>query len=215
MKIYPSTSPLGVAVRVKILGLSAVKLVDEVESGKLINFDVKARMEEKERRSNWISVGFALSVGTKPNVVKFEVEGIATLEGKNEEIKKMLEADPETQVPLVFQRVYQQVFTSMYLLATLIDVPCPPANLLYSSEQQMPIIHMNENPSLTLREEPTRTAEPAAASEEKTTVQATSTSATPPEYTATSEQERTVEVTTETQQSQAVQPEKEEVSKEA
>jgi hypothetical protein len=203
LKICPSTSPLSVAVRVKIRGLSAVKLVDEVESGKLINFDVKARMEEKERRSNWVSVGFALSVGTKPNVVKFEVEGIATLEGKDGEIKKMLEADPETQIPLVFQRVYQHVFTSMYLLATLIDVPCPPANLLYSSQQQMPFIHMNENPPPILREETTRTVEPTAA---------------PPEDRAMSEPKRTVEAIAEipeTQQSKAVQSEKKEVSTEA
>lgn len=181
MKICPSASPLGVAVRVKIRGLSAVKLVDEVESGKLINFDVKARMEEKKRRSNWVNVSFALSVGTKPNVVKFEVEGTASLEGKDEEIKKMLEADPETQIPLVFQRVYQHVFTSMYLLATLIDVPCPPANLLYSSQQQIPLVQMSENPPKAFREETTQTVEAVA----------------------------------ENQQSQAVQPEKEEVSTEA
>ncbi|MDH5447691.1 MAG: hypothetical protein OEX01_01615 [Candidatus Bathyarchaeota archaeon] len=213
MKICPSTSSLGVAVRVEIRGLSAVKLVDEVESGKLINFDVRARMEEKERRSDWVSVGFTLSVGTKPNVVKFEVEGTATLEGKNEEIKKMLEADPETQIPLVFQRVYQHVFTSMYLLATLIDAPYPPANLLYSSQQQMPIVQMNEN-SPTIREETTQTAEPATALEESAPPQSIP-SAAPPEETATSEQERTVEAAAENQETQVVQPEKEEVSTEA
>jgi len=117
--------------------LLGIRLADNVGSGEVVNFDVQARMEEKERRSGWVSVGFALKVGTKPNVVKYEVEGEAILKGKDEEIKKMLEVDPETQIPFVFQRVYQHIFMSMYLLATLIDAPYPPHNLLYSDQQQI------------------------------------------------------------------------------
>ncbi|MCW3981148.1 MAG: hypothetical protein NWF11_06695, partial [Candidatus Bathyarchaeota archaeon] len=64
-KICPSTSFLGVAVGVKIDGLSGVKL-SEVQSGTEVSFDVKARMEEKERRSGLVVVGFALNVGTRP-----------------------------------------------------------------------------------------------------------------------------------------------------
>jgi hypothetical protein len=133
----------GVAVTVKIQSLSAVKLADEVEKGRIVNFDVKARMEEKARRSGWVRVGFALNVSTKPNVVKFEVEGLASLEGQDEEIRKMLESDPETNVPAVFGRVYQHVFMSMYLLATLIQAPYPPANLLKSG-QETPAVQMEE-----------------------------------------------------------------------
>ena len=48
-----------------------MKLVDKIESGKLISFDVKARMEENERFSGLVTVGFSLNVGTKPNMVKF------------------------------------------------------------------------------------------------------------------------------------------------
>ena len=43
------------------------------------NFDVKARVEEKERRNQMIIVNFSLFLTTKPSVVKFEVEGTATL----------------------------------------------------------------------------------------------------------------------------------------
>ena len=56
----------------------------------------------------------------------------------------MLEVDPETQMPFVFQRVYQHLFTSMYLLATLIDVPYPPANLLLGQQQPMPAVQMSK-----------------------------------------------------------------------
>ena len=116
-----------------------VKLTDKIEGIEAVNFDVKAQMEEKERRSGQINVGFTLKVGTKPNIVKYEVEGIAILEGADEEIKKMLEVNPETQIPYVFQRVYQHVFMSTYLLATLINAPYPPSTLLSSPQQQASI----------------------------------------------------------------------------
>lgn len=131
-------------MKVAIRSLSGVRLANEVQEGAVVNFDVKARMEEKERRSGRAAIGFALNVGTKPSVVKFEVEGIAALDGKDADINKMLEVDPETQIPFVFQRVYQHVFMSMYLLATLIDAPCPPPNLLFSGQQQMPMVQIGE-----------------------------------------------------------------------
>ena len=142
MKICPATNSPGVTVRVRVSSLLGVKLAENTAPGEVVSFDVKAMMDEKERRSGQISVGYSLKVGTKPNVAKYEVEGVVVLEGKDEEIKKMLEVNPETQIPFVFQRVYQNVFMSMYLLATLINAPYPPPNLL-PSVQQLPAVEVN------------------------------------------------------------------------
>jgi hypothetical protein len=114
--------------------LRGVKLSDKEESSAL-SFDVNAKLEEKERKSGRLVVGFILTVSTKPSVVKFEVEGVAVLEGKNPAIERFLEADPKTKVPLLLHRVYQHVFTSTFLLATLLDMPYPPPDLLFSSER--------------------------------------------------------------------------------
>lgn len=95
-----------------------------------VNFDVKARLEEKERKSQIVVVGFNLQLTTKPGIVKFEIEGTATITGKDAEINKMLEVDPETKVPYVFQKVYQHTFTAMYLLSTVLNTPPPPIDLL-------------------------------------------------------------------------------------
>jgi len=111
--------------------LRGVKLGGKEESSAL-SFDVNAKLEEKERRTGRLVVGFVLIVGTKPSVVKFEVEGTAILEGKNPAIERLLEADPKTKVPLLLHRVYQRVFTSTFLLAALLDTPYPPPDLLFS-----------------------------------------------------------------------------------
>ena len=103
-----------------------------------VNFDVKARLEEKERRSQMVVVGFNLQLTTKPGIVKFEVEGTATLTGKDAEINKMLEVDPETKVPYVFQKVYQHTFTAMYLLSTILNTPPPPIDLLLFRREEVP-----------------------------------------------------------------------------
>ena len=95
-----------------------------------MSFDVNAKLEEKDRKSGKRVIGFVLTVGTKPSVAKFEVEGIVTLEGKNPAIDKLLEVNPTNKIPLVLNRVYQSVFTSTYLLAT----SYPPPDMLSSGE---------------------------------------------------------------------------------
>ena len=108
-----------------------------------VNFDVNAKLEEKERKSQTVIVGFSLLLATKPSIVRFEVEGTATLTGKETEISKMLEVDPETKVPYVFQRVYQYAFTAMYLLSTVLDAPSPPQDLLFSHREGVPVGDIN------------------------------------------------------------------------
>lgn len=113
--------------------MRGVKLKDRIESPAL-NFDVNAKLEEKERKSGKRLVGFVLTVGTKPSVAKFEVEGLVTLEGKNKAIDKLLEVNPKKKIPLLLNRVYQHVFTSTYLLANLLDTSYPPPDMLSSGE---------------------------------------------------------------------------------
>ena len=95
-------------------------------------------MEERERKSGRLVVGFVLTVGTKPSVAKFEIEGVATLEGSNPAIKRLLEVDPETKIPLLLHRVYQRVFMATFLLATTLDTTYPPPDLLFSGEMKKP-----------------------------------------------------------------------------
>lgn len=96
-----------------------------------INFDAKVKLEEQTRKSQLAVIGFSMTLNTKPSVVKFEIGGTATVTGKDAEINKILEVDPETKVPYALQRIYQGVFMAMYLLSTLLNVPSPPPDLLF------------------------------------------------------------------------------------
>jgi hypothetical protein len=116
------------SVSVDITNIAGARLGAKSGTG-AINFDVKGKLEEKDRRSQMVIVNFSLFLTTKPSVVKFEVEGTATLTGKDEEINKMLEVDSEIKVPYVFQKVYQNAFAAMYLLSTILKAPPPPHNL--------------------------------------------------------------------------------------
>jgi len=129
-------------VKVDISSLAGIRL-DVKSVAETVNFDVKARLEEKERKSQMVVLGFNLFLTTRPNIVKFEVEGTATLTGKDADIDKMLEVNPETKVPYVFQRVYQHAFTAMYLLSTILNVPPPPQDLLFSTRSGVPSEDIN------------------------------------------------------------------------
>lgn len=132
-----------------------------------VNFDVKTKLEEKERKSQMSVIGFSLFLSTKPSIVKFQVDGSATLTGKDADIQKMLEVDPETKIPLLFQRVYQSAFTAMYLMSTIMNTPPPPNDLLHSDKQASPV----EGVSVEVGIEDTEdgvTVEAATEPEEKT-----------------------------------------------
>lgn len=137
-----------VAVTVEINNVTGVKLNPKPQTE--IRFDVNANLEEKERRAGQCILTFELIIATKPSVVKFGVAGIATLEGKDSEIQKLLENDQETNVPRVLGYVYQHAFTAIYLLATLLKSPYPPPNLLHAPKQAVAAVATPEEDITTI-----------------------------------------------------------------
>jgi hypothetical protein len=127
------TNWVDVSVLVEITSLSANRLSEGVGSTG-VRFDVNAKLEEKERRSGRVVVLFGLTVRTKPNVVKYDVEGSATLSGKDTLIDQMLKVDPKSNVPFVFHRIYQHVFTAIFTMASFLGTVYPPPDLLFSGK---------------------------------------------------------------------------------
>jgi hypothetical protein len=141
-KIDSSVSWTDVSITVNLTSLLGTKL-GENSGSEPVRFDLNARLEERERRSGRVVVLFGLLVRTKPNVAKYEVEGIATLMGKDANIEQILKVDPKSNIPFVFHRVYQHVFTAIYMLASVLGTIYPPPDLLLSSDQTIPIKNLS------------------------------------------------------------------------
>ena len=157
-----------VSIQVAISNISAAKLNEKPSSGE-ITFDVGTKLEEKERKSGKVTILFVLTVGTKPEVVKFGIEGLATLIGKDADIEKLLEIDPETKIPRMLYGVYQRMFMALFVVSTILETPYPPPDLFHSPKQQAPkleILAAMQNvtaPEQTVKEakqEPTGGKEP-------------------------------------------------------
>jgi hypothetical protein len=131
-----------VSIQVAISNISAVKLNEKPSSG-VLTFDVSTKLEEKERKSGKVTILFVLTVGTKPDVVKFGIEGLATLVGKDADIEKLLEVDSETRVPRMLYGVYQRMFTALFLVSTILETPYPPPDLFHASKQQAPKVEIS------------------------------------------------------------------------
>lgn len=135
-----------ISIDIVIQSINGVRLNDTSELA-VTNYDINAKLEEKERKSGHVVIQFSLLVGTKPPLVKFEVVGIVTLSGKDSTIGKILEIDPETKTPYLLHKVYQHAFMAIFLLATILNMPYPPPNLLFSPKFNELFSEENKGPS--------------------------------------------------------------------
>ncbi|MEM2081532.1 MAG: hypothetical protein QXP44_06985 [Candidatus Bathyarchaeia archaeon] len=101
---------------------------------------MNAKLEEQKRSGNQVDLNFNLSITTKPNIVKYSTAGIVTLEGAPADIKKKLEANPKTNIPQILFTVYQHVFNSIYILASILNTPYPPPDLLHPMAEKIQIL---------------------------------------------------------------------------
>lgn len=137
---------------------------------------MNAKGEEQRRSGNQVAFNFNLLITTKPNIVKYSAKGNVTLEGPSADIQKKLEANPKTKIPQIFFTVYQHVFNSIYILASILNTPYPPPDLLHPMAEKIQILPSTPKP----QPEPEQTAtseQPSAA--EKPPAQTTAGTGTP------------------------------------
>ena len=133
-------------VATKIRSVDVQKLDENSDHSTPVIFDFGANLEEAERSSEGVVLNFRMTMDTEPQIAKFVVEGSARLSGEESEIEKLLAPDPQTNVPIVFTRIYQTVYSVIFMLAGTVDVPYPSPALLkrphvrtaYSATQEVP-----------------------------------------------------------------------------
>lgn len=72
--------------------------------------------------------------------MKYSTAGVVTLEGAPADVKKKLEANPKTNIPQILFTVYQHVFNSIYILASILNTPYPPPDLLHPMAEKIQIL---------------------------------------------------------------------------
>ena len=87
-----------------------------------------------------MTLNFVLAISTKPNVVKYNIAGAVTLQGKPDDIKKKLEVNPKTKIPQILFTIYQHVFNSIYILSSNLNTPYPPPDLLHPMAEKIQIL---------------------------------------------------------------------------
>ena len=103
-------------------------------------FDVNAKLDEQKKGSNQVELAFSLLITTKPSIVKYLTSGVVNLEGPAADIKKKLEPNPKTKIPQILFTVYQDVFNSIYILASILNTPYPPPDLLHPMAEKIQIL---------------------------------------------------------------------------
>ena len=107
---------------------------------------MNAHLEEQKRGSNKVTLNFSLIITTKPNIVKYSATGTVTLEGSFADIQQKLEANPKTKIPQILFTVYQHVFNSIYILASILNTPYPPPDLLHPMAEKIQILPSTPKP---------------------------------------------------------------------
>lgn len=144
--ICPKYSVSGVAVTIRLDSVQAERTVQRSSSEDLF-FDINAKLEEQKRSSDQAVLSFDLSITTKPNVVKYSVMGTVTLEGNAQDVEKKLEVNLKTNIPQILFTVYQHVFSSIYILSSILNTPYPPPDLLHPMQEKIrifPVTSKNE-----------------------------------------------------------------------
>jgi hypothetical protein len=124
----PEKSQTEVITRIR--NVNVQKLDDRANHNTPVIFDFGANLEEADRSSEYVVLNFKMTMDTEPAIAKFVIEGTANISGEESEIEKLLSADPQTNVPFVFTRIYQTVYAVIFMLAGTTDLPYPSPALL-------------------------------------------------------------------------------------
>jgi hypothetical protein len=110
-------------------------------------FDINAKLEERKKSGDQVTLGFNIQISTKPNVVRYLTSGTVVLEGKAADVKKKLDVNPKTKIPQILFTVYQHVFNSIYMLSSVLNTPYPPPDLLHPMAEKIQILPANPPPN--------------------------------------------------------------------
>ncbi len=123
-------------ITTSITSVAAERTEEKADANTPVIFGLDVNIEELERKSDSVKVKFHISMESDPSIARFAIEGTATASGDSTAIETSLNADPETNVPPIFTKIYQQAYAVMFLMAGTLNVPYPSPALLRSPRVQ-------------------------------------------------------------------------------
>jgi hypothetical protein len=142
-----------VPLRVKLSKIESTR-IDNNNDPEIVTFDVDVKMDELTRTNDELTISFLLMITTKPSLVNYEVGGVAIVTGGRNAFESALTIDEKSGVPRILHTIYQKVFTSVYLVASVMDAPYPPPDLIYTPSQTRDVIDHMPNQSSEQMVEP-------------------------------------------------------------
>lgn len=119
-----------VEVEVAIKNIEGTKLAEDASSDTSVTFNASADISEGERSPGKLTLKFTIELSSNPEIVKLAVAGSALVTGEDQEIDTLLASNGEESAPPVFMKIYQKVYSIMYLLSGSLRIPYPSPGLL-------------------------------------------------------------------------------------
>jgi hypothetical protein len=123
-------------ISIRVTNVVAKKLDEKADQSTQCAFNLNVNMDEAERKSEYLTVNFVIGIDTEPAVVKFQIDGSATIQGDTADVDALTAPDPQTNVPHLFMKVYQHVYAVVFMLAGALEVPYPSPALLRKTHIQ-------------------------------------------------------------------------------
>lgn len=129
-------------VEVSVRRLECVRFAERDEPE--VTFDVNGSLTETDRRPDSLMIEFSIDIETQPALAKINLAGSAVIRGAQNEVQDLLSSKDQGSVPPIFMKIYQKIYSVIYLLAGSVEIPQPAPNLLrttkvYPSKEISPV----------------------------------------------------------------------------
>lgn len=88
-------------------------------------YDVEAAIDEIENAETQSTFKYGFTILSNPKNVRLTIEGVTKVIGDAKEREDILAKD-ENEVPKILSIIYQELFSTFFLLSKSLNVSCPP-----------------------------------------------------------------------------------------
>lgn len=127
---------------IEINSLSINKLKNN--SNDFSKYDIEVSLDETESTDSGVKLNYKLVLLSDPANIKINVDGMVSVHGNESEVSKQLESD-QKNIPVIVNKVYQEIFPLFYVISKSLQIPCPAHRLAQVSSTSGP----NEDASNT------------------------------------------------------------------